>query len=54
MSAQPKGAAKPTAGKPGKRRRRFDMQRIVIWAIIILFSLSIVGGIVVIGASVGQ
>lgn len=49
MSAQPKGVAKPS-----KRRRRFDVQRVVIWAIIILFSLSIVGGIVVIGTSVGR
>jgi hypothetical protein len=49
VSTQPKGI-----GKASKRRRRFNVQRIVIWAIIVLFSLSIVGGIVVIGASIGR
>jgi len=31
-----------------------SFQRAVVWGIIVLFSLSIVGGIVVIGASIGR
>ncbi|MDE2571918.1 MAG: hypothetical protein KGM44_05265 [bacterium] len=46
--------SQPKAVKISKRRRRASLQHIVIWTIIVLFSLSIVGGIIVIGASVGR
>lgn len=50
MSAQ----SKATAPKPSKRRRRVSLKHAVIWGVIIAFSLSVLGGIIVLGTSLAH
>ncbi|HVA36739.1 MAG TPA: hypothetical protein VNJ51_03930 [Candidatus Dormibacteraeota bacterium] len=47
-------STKAAGPKPAPRRRRATLQQVVIWAIIVLFSLSIVGGIIAIGVTLGR